>query len=54
MRFLACAIGAVVLTSVVVQAQWTTYETQDVPRTRSGEISSIAGTGDVHPSRRPR
>ena len=38
MRFLACAIGAVVLTSVVVQAQWPTYNTRGVPRTRSGEM----------------
>ena len=42
MRFLACAIGAVVLTSVVVQAQWPTYKTQGVPRTRSGEINLAA------------
>ena len=42
MRVLACAIGAVVLTSVVVQAQWPTYKTQGVPRTRSGEINLAA------------
>ena len=42
MRFLACAIGAVVLTSVVVQAQWPTYKTQGVPRTKSGEVNLAA------------
>ena len=42
MRFLACAIGAVMLTSVMVQAQWPTYKTQGVPRTRSGEINLAA------------
>src|SRR5262245_62615829 len=42
MRFLACAIGAVVLTSVVVQAQWPTYKAQGVPRTKSGEINLAA------------
>ena len=42
MRFLACAIGAVALTSVMVQAQWPTFKTQGVPRTRSGEINLAA------------
>jgi hypothetical protein len=32
----------VVLMSVVVQAQWPTYKTQGVPRTRSGEINLAA------------
>ena len=43
MRFLACVIGAVVLTSVVVQAQWPTHKTQGVPRTSSGNQSCGSG-----------
>ena len=42
MRVLAYAIGAVALTSVVVQAQWPTYKTQGVPRTKSGEVNLAA------------
>ena len=45
--------SAVVLTSVVVEAQWPTYKTRGVPRTRSGEIKSC-GSGAQSSGRQAR
>jgi hypothetical protein len=42
MRLLACAIGAAVLSSVALHAQWPTYKAQGVPRAKSGEVNLTA------------